>query len=61
MRNQWKTKDQLRKGRQQKQGDASREDREMQTKQYNEDLQMLEKQFARRTKRLEKKRGKFTR
>jgi hypothetical protein len=55
VRNQWKTKDQLRKGRHQKQGDVTPEDRTMQAKVMQSDLELLERQFARRAKKLEKK------
>lgn len=58
MRNQWKTRDQLRKGRHQKQGDVSPEYRTEQDKQWKSDLELLEKQFTRRAKRLEKKRSR---
>jgi hypothetical protein len=60
MRNQWKTKDQLRKGRHQKQGDITQEERNLQTKSAQADLELLEKQFARRAKKLEKKKTKRT-
>lgn len=58
MRNQWKTRDQLRKKRHQKQGDVSSEYRTEQNKQWKSDLELLEKQFTRRAKRLEKKRSR---